>query len=71
VVSVEGAGDVDEAGGIVGDTLALAAGDGIGVGAEQAGGVCVNVIVVEIQGWWGAGNIQGVGLSVIGVEGVL
>jgi len=171
-VSVEGAGDVDEAGGVVGDALALAAGDGIGVegvgdvdeadvvvevvvavagvgiggvegarafagdgavcdvdeagdivcgvlvavaiggvaevwggvgtevrtaggegtggdgnagsgvgvavtcgavsiGAEQVGSVCVDVIVVEIQGQRGAGDIRGIGLSVIGVEGVV
>jgi len=45
-VSVEGAGDVDEAGGIVGDALALAAGDGIGV--EGVGDVDKADVVVEV-----------------------
>jgi len=64
----EGAGGDGNAGGGVGVAVTCGA---VGVGAEQAGGVCVDVIVVEIQGRQGAGDIRGVGLSVIGVEGVL
>ena len=64
----EGTGGDGNAGGSVGVAMTCGA---VSVGAEQAGSVCVDVIVVEIQGRRGAGNIQGVGLSVIGVEGVL
>jgi len=64
----EGAGGDGNAGGGVGVAVTCSA---VGVGAERAGSVCVNVIVIEIQGRRGAGDIRGIGLSVIGVEGVL
>ena len=68
-VGVEGAGDVNEAGGVVGDVfVAVAVGDGVGIegmgSVSDAGGVVVEgavagvgVIVVETQGRRGASDI--------------
>jgi len=70
-VGTKGAGSVDDASGIVQVAFVVIAEGAVGVGAERVGSICVDVIIVEIQGRRGAGDIQGVGLSVIGVEGVL
>jgi len=68
-VGVEGAGDIDEAGGVVGNVfVAVAVGDGVGIegvgSVGNASGVVVkgavagiSVIVIKTQGRRGAGDI--------------
>jgi len=48
----------------------MAGGEGAGGSDNTGSSVSVGVIVVKIQGWRGAGDIRGIGLSVIRVEGV-